>query len=323
MKLWKAGIAALLIVSFGAVSAQAQNYPTKPITLVVPFAPGGGNDVLARLAAKHMSQTLGQQLIIDNKPGAGGTVGARFVAKAPPDGYTLMVAHSGVMGIGPSFYANPGYDPRKDFAPIGLIASIQYAIVVNPQLPVHNVTELIEFAKKQPGKINYASAGVGSVSHISTELFNQMADVKLMHVPYRGTGPALNDLLGNHVALHMAPIPTLIGMVRGGTLRAIGVTGPNRSPIMPDMPTVTEKALPGYQAVLHYGMLAPEGTPRPIIEKLNAALRAALADDEIRARIVDDGGEPLPGTPEQYVADIDHEETKWGSLVRKLGLRQE
>jgi tripartite-type tricarboxylate transporter receptor subunit TctC len=316
-------LAAMAAVCLGAEIAAAQDYPSRPIMLVVPFAPGGGNDTLARLTAQHMSKALGQQVVIDNRPGAGGTLATRQVAKAAPDGYTVIMAHSGIVGIGPSLYPNAGYDPRKDFAAVGLIASIQYAVVVNPDLPVHSATDFIELARKEPGKINYASAGVGSVSHVSTELFASMAGIKLTHVPYRGTGPALNDLVGGHVAMHMAPIPTLIGLVRSGKLRAIAVTGPQRSPILPDMPTVTEKSLPGYEAVLHYGILAPAGTPRPIVERLNAELRAAVANPEIRARIADDGGDPIGSSPEEHAADIDREETKWGGLVRRLGLRAE
>ena len=323
MTRWTRWAAAALAIFCAATPVAAQDYPTRPIVLIVPFAPGGGNDTLARLVAQHMSQTLGQQVVVDNRAGAGGTLGTRAAAKSPPDGYTLLIGHSGVLGIGPSLYPNAGYDPRKDFAPIGLIASLQYAIVVTPSVPAKSVAEFIELAKKEPGKINYASAGVGSVSHVSTELFATMAGIKLTHVPYRGTGPALNDLVGGHVAMHMAPIPTLIGLVRSGKLRAIAVTGPQRSPILPDLPTVTEQALPGYEAVLHYGLLAPAGTPKPVVDKLNAALRAALANEEIRARILDDGGEPTPSTPAEHAADIDREETKWGGLVRKLGLKAE
>jgi tripartite-type tricarboxylate transporter receptor subunit TctC len=323
MRRWTCLALAIFAVVGVATVAAAQNYPTRPIMLIVPFAPGGGNDTLARLMAQHMSQTLGQQVVVDNRPGAGGTLGARAVAKASPDGYTLLNAHSGVVGIGPSLYPNAGYDPRKDFAPLGLIASLQYAIVVHPSVQAKSVAEFIALAKKEPGKINYASAGVGSVSHVSTELFATMAGIKITHVPYRGTGPALNDLVGGHVAMHMAPIPTLIGLIRSEKLRAIGVTGPQRSPILPEMPTATEKDLPGYEAVLHYGLLAPAGTPRPIVEKLNSALRAALADEEIRKRIADDGGDPTPSTPAEHAADIDREETKWGGLVRRLGMKAE
>jgi len=304
-------------------SAAAQDYPNRPVMLIVPFAPGGGNDTLARLVAQHMSQSLGQQVVVDNRAGAGGTIGARQVARATADGYTMLMGHSGVLGIGPSYYPNAGYEPRKDFAPIGLIASLQYAIVVNPTLPINSVADLIAAARQRPDTINYASAGVGSVSHISTELLASMADIRLTHVPYRGTGPAVNDLVGGHVALHMAPIPALIGLIRGGKLRAIAVTGPQRSPILPDVPTVTEKDVPGYEAVLHYGLLAPAGTPRAIVERLNKEMRASLANDEIRARIVDDGGDPIGSTPDEHLADIAKEDEKWGGLVRKLGLKAE
>jgi len=323
MTRWTGWLLAALVLLCAAAGAAAQNYPTRPIILIVPFAPGGGNDTLARLVAQHMSQTLGQQVVVDNRPGAGGTLGTRGAAKSAPDGYTLLIGHSGVLGVAPSLYPNAGYDPRKDFAPIGLIASLQYAIVVNPSVAAKSVAEFIALAKKERGKINYASAGVGSVSHVSTELFASMAGTKLVHVPYRGTGPALNDLVGGHVAMHVAPIPALIGLIRSDKLRAIGVTGPQRSPILPEMPTATEKDLPGYEAVLHYGLLAPAGTPRPIVEKLNGALRVALASEDIRARIVDDGGEPTPSTAAEHAADIDREETKWGGLVRRLGLKAE
>jgi len=320
----RTGTAAVLAAALScaaAVAAAAQDYPARPIMLVVPFAPGGGNDTLARLMAQHMSRALGQQVVIDNRAGAGGTLATRQVAKAAPDGYTLVMAHSGTVGIGPSLYANAGYDPRKDFSAIGLVASIQYAVVVHPDLPARSAAELIALARTQP--VNYASAGVGSVSHVSTELFASMAGITLTHVPYRGTGPALNDLVGGHVAVHMAPIPALIGLVRSGKLRAIAVTGPQRSPILPDTPTVTEKDLPGYEAVLHYGILAPAGTPPAIVARLNAELRAAIASDEIRARIADDGGDPIGSTPEDHAADIDREETKWGGLVRRLNLKAE
>jgi tripartite-type tricarboxylate transporter receptor subunit TctC len=316
-----AAAAAALVLSL-SMAAYAQTYPTRPITLVVPFAPGGGNDTLAHLVSERMSTQLGQPVVIDSRPsGAGGTLTTRQAAKAAPDGYTLVMAHSGTVGIAPSLYRHLGYDPRKDFAPVGLIASIQYAIVVNPDQPIHSIKDLIDLARKEPGRVNYASAGVGSVSHVSTELLASMAGIKLNHVPYRGSGPALEDLRAGHVTMHMAPIPTLIGSVREGRLRAIAVTGPKRSPILPDVPTVGEQDVPGYEAVLHYGILAPARTPRPIVERLNGALRAAIADDEIRKRIVDDGGDPIGSTPEEYTADIAREETKWGALVRKLDLR--
>ncbi len=319
--------AALLIVAqaiAGATTpAAAQAYPTRPVTIVVPFAAGGGNDIMARLIAQHLSRALGQQFIIENRAGAGGTVGARAVAKAAPDGYTLMVGHSGVFGVAPALYADPGYEPRRDFAPIGLIASYQQVLVVHPSVPVRSVADLVALARKQPGKITYATAGVGSGSHLSTELFAVMADIKLTHIPYRGTGAMQGDLAGGHVDMSITTFPSVFGQLRSGGLRPIAVTGETRSPIFPDLPTIAEAGVPGYAAVIHYGMVAPVGISRAIADRLNAELRAALGSEDVRMRIVEEGGEPLPGTLDQQAADIAAEEAKWGALVRKLGIRSE
>ena len=301
--------------------AQAADYPDHPITLIVPYAPGGGNDVLARGVAEPMGKALGQQIVIENHGGAGGSIGTRQVAKAAPNGYTLGLGGTGTLAIDPTLYPDAGYDPRKDFAPVGLIATSPLIILVNPSLPAHNVQELIALAKKQPGKLNYASAGRGSGIHLGTVLFAETAGVDLIHVPYRGSGPALTDLLGNHVAIYFSSLPPAIGLVKEGKLRALGVTSLKRSPIFPDVPTVAEQGLPGFEAVLHYGIVAPAGTPRPIVDKLNAALRQALDSPEVHRRIATEGAEPLPTTPEQYAADIDHEETKWSALVKKSGAK--
>jgi tripartite-type tricarboxylate transporter receptor subunit TctC len=318
-------IATLLAAGLAGAAgiAEAQTYPTKPITIIVPFAAGGGNDIMARLLAQNMGRALGQQFVIDNRGGAAGTLGARAVAKSTPDGYTLMVGHSGVFGVAPSLYTNAGYDPRKDFAPVGLIASFQQILVVHPSLPVHSVKDLLALARKEPGKITYATAGIGSGSHISTELFNSMTGIKLTHIPYRGSGPAQSDLIAGHVPMAITTVPPAIAQIRSGLLRAVAVTGDTRLAILPDVPTVAESGVPGYVAVIHYGMVAPAGTPRPIVERLNAELNAALKSDDVRARIADEGGDPLAGTPEQQAADIDAEETKWGAVVRKLGLKAE
>ena len=316
-----AGLIAAQMIATGP--ARAQIYPTRPVTIVVPFAAGGGNDILARLLAQHLSQALGQQFVIENRAGAGGTIGARAVAKAPPDGHILMVGHSGVFGVAPALYADPGYDPRRDFAPIGLIASYQQILVVRPSLPVHSIADLIAFARKLPGKITYASAGVGSGSHVSTELFAAMADIKLTHVPYRGTGAMQGDLVGGHVDMAISTFPSVFGQIRSALLRTIAVTGEARSSIFPDVPTIAESGVPGYAAVIHYGMVAPAGINRAIAERLNAELRAALASEDVRARIAEEGGEPLPGTPDQQANDMAQEEAKWGALVRKLGVKSE
>jgi tripartite-type tricarboxylate transporter receptor subunit TctC len=312
-----------LVAALMAAPAAAQTYPTRPVTIVVPFAAGGGNDILARLIAQHMGHALGQQFVIENRAGAGGTIGARAVAKAPPDGHTLMVGHSGVFGVAPALYADPGYDPRRDFAPIGLIASYQQILVTHPSLPVRNVADLIALARKQPGKITYASAGVGSGSHVSTELFAVMADIKLTHIPYRGTGAMQGDLVGGHVDMAISTFPSVFGQIRSGLLRTVAVTGEARSSIFPDVPTVTESGVPGYAAVIHYGMVAPAGISRALADRLNAELRAALGSEDVRARIADEGGEPLPGSPDQQAKDLADEEAKWGALVRRLGIRSE
>ncbi len=297
----------------------ALDYPTRPITLIVPYAPGGANDVLARGVAEPMSKALGQQIVIENRGGAGGSIGTRQVAKSAPDGYTLGLGGTGTLAIDPTLYPNAGYDPRKDFAPVGLIATSPLIILVNPTLPVHNVQELIALAKTQPGKLNYASAGRGSGIHLGTVLFAALAGIELTHVPYRGSGPALIDLLGGHVAIYFSSLPPAIGLVKEGKLRALGVTGLKRSASFPEVPTVAEQGLPGFESVLHYGIVAPAGTPRPIVDKLNAALRDALNAADVHDRIATEGAEPLPTTPDEYAADIDREETKWSALVKKSG----
>jgi tripartite-type tricarboxylate transporter receptor subunit TctC len=327
MPKWTDVLAATVIAALAACAADpagAQNYPTRPITVVVPFAAGGGNDILARLLGQHMGRALGQQFVIENRGGAAGTIGARAVAKAAPDGYTLMVGHSGLFAMAPGLYGSAaGFDPRKDFAPISGIASYQQVLVVNPSMPVRTLADLLMLAKKEPGKITYATAGIGSGSHVSTELFTAMANVKLTHVPYRGSGPAVSDLVGGHVAMGITTIPPAISQIRSGLLRAIAVTGDTRLAILPELPTISEAGLPGYVAVIHYSMVAPASTPHAIVERLNAELRAALNQPDVRARIADEGGDVLVGTPESLAADIDQEETKWGALVRKLGLRAE
>jgi tripartite-type tricarboxylate transporter receptor subunit TctC len=304
------------------LGARAQaDYPVRPITLIVPYAAGGGNDVLARGVAEPMGKTLGQPVVIENHGGAGGSIGTRQVAKAAPDGYTLGLGGTGTLAVDPTLYPNAGYDPRKDFAPVGLIATSPLIILVNPSLPAHSVQELIALAKKQPGKLNYASAGRGSGIHLGTVLFALTAGIELTHIPYKGSGPALTDLLGSHVAIYFSSLPPAIGLVKEGKLRALGVTGLKRSPIFPDVPTVAEQGLPGFEAVLHYGIVAPAGTPRAIVDKLNAALRGAINSEEVHKRIATEGAEPLPGTPDEYAADIDREETKWSALVEKAGLK--
>jgi len=307
-----------------ASGARADDYPSRPITLVVPYTAGGGNDVMARIVAEKMSRTLGATIVIENKGGAGGSIATRQVAKSAPDGYTLGLSGTGTHAINPTLYANVGYDPRKDFAPVGLIATSALVVLVNNSVEARTIPELIALAKQEPGRLNYASAGVGSGVHLGAELFATMAGIKLTHIPYKGSAPALTDLLGGHVAMYFSSLPPAIALVKDGKVRALAVTGPQRSPLLPDLPTVAEAGpLPGYEAVLHYGIVAPAGTPRPIIEKLAAAMKAALAEADLRERIAADGADVQSMTPQEYSADIDAEETKWSKVVKLSGAKVE
>ena len=317
------GVFAVILLWSSANVALAQDYPARPITLVVPYPPGGGVDAMARIIADKFAVALGKQVIVDNRGGGGGLIGTRAVARAAPDGYTLLLGHSGTISINPSLYQNPGYDPRKDFAPIGLISSIPLVLVSHPAFPAKTVGELIAYAKEKPGALNIGSSAIGTGSYMCAEAFKAAAGAPMTIVPYRGTAPLVNDLLGGHVPVAFAITSTALGNVKGGTLRALAVTSPQRTPLLPDVPTASESGLPGFEAVLHYGLLAPAGTPRPIVERLNKELRAALMLEDVRQRIAADGGDPLSSTPEEYAADIDQEETKWSTLVRKLGLKVE
>jgi tripartite-type tricarboxylate transporter receptor subunit TctC len=317
----RCALAAFVVASLLPAAATAQDYPSRPITLIVPYSAGGGNDLMARTAAEKMSKTLGQQIVIENRGGAGGSIATRQIAKSAPDGYTLGLGGTGTLAINPTLYGSVGYDPRKDFAPIGLIATSALVVCVNPSLPVRTIPELIALAKKSPGTLTYASAGTGSGIHLGSEYFASSAGIKLTHVPYKGSSPALTDLIGGHVAIYFSSLPPAVALVKEGKVRALAVTSAKRSPIFPDLPTVAEAALPGYEAVLHYGIVAPAGTPRPIIDKLSAALRAAVTSDELRSRLADDGAEPLASTPEEYAADIDREETKWSAIVKTSGAK--
>jgi tripartite-type tricarboxylate transporter receptor subunit TctC len=316
---------ALLVLLALAVpfAASAQDYPTRPVTFVVPFPPGGSTTVVGRIVAEKMSETLGQAIVVENRGGAGGTVGTRSVARSAPDGYTLLLGYTGTLAIGPAMYPNAGFDPRRDFVPIGRIGLAPSVLVVHPSLPVHSVGELIAYARAHPGELNYGSAGIGTVGHLAGELLASSAGLKLVHVPYRGTGPALTDLLGGHIPMSFSPIPSVIGHVASGALRALAVTSAERSRLLPDLPTVAESGVTGYEAALRYGLVAPTGTPPAIIARLNQELRTALASPEVRTKLANDGAEALPSTPEQYAADIDREEKIWSKIVTALGLKGE
>jgi tripartite-type tricarboxylate transporter receptor subunit TctC len=316
--------AAVAAVAIGVCgSAYAQDYPTRTITLVVPYPPGGGVDAMARVVAEKLSGVLGQQVVVDNRAGGSGLVGTRTFIKNAPDGYTLFLGHTGSISINPSLYANAAFDPRKDFAPIGLIASMPVALLANPAFPAKTIGDVVAIAKREGAKFNIGTSAVGTGGYLSAELFKSITGVEAAIIPYKGTGQVMNDLLGNHVPIAFGVLPPALGNLQAGTLRAIAVLSPQRFSLLPDVPTANESGLPGFESVLHYGVLAPAGTPRPIIDRLNAALRALVDTEQVKQRILAEGGDPMTSTPEEYARDIDAEETKWGTLVRKLNLKVE
>lgn len=313
-------IAAGLALAHGA---RADDYPSRNVTLVVPFPPGGSTSVVARAISDAMGANLGRTVVIENRGGAGGATATRAVARGEADGYTILLGYTGTLAVAPTLQANAGYDPRKDFAPIGRIGAAPVLLLAHPSTSYRTAGDVIEAARKAPGALNFASAGIGTASHISGELFAHTAGIKLTHIPYKGTGPAVNDLLGGHVQLSFTPVPPVIGNVQAGALRALAVTSAKRTAVLPDVPTVAESGLPAYEAVLSYGLVAPAGTPAPIIARLNAALRDALASPDVREHLAKEGIEPEPGAPEGYAADIDREETKWSAVIKAMGLKQE
>ena len=324
------GAARFLSVIFAVVAlcgsfdlARAAEYPTRPITLIVPFPPGGSTTVMARNVADKMTATLGQPVVVENRGGAGGTIGTRSVARAAPDGYTILLSYTATMAIAPSLNVNAGYDPRKDFVPIGMIGFAPNVLVVHPSLPVHSVAELIAYAKAAPAPIQYGSPGVGTVNHLAGEYLASETGVKLQHVPYKGNGPAMGDLLGGHIPMMFVPIPVALGNVKAGTLRGLAITTAKRSGLLPDLPTLAESGVPGFDVALRYGLMAPTGTPPAVIARLNRELNAALATEDVKQRLATEGAEALPGTPEAYAADVDADEKRWSGLVKKLGIKVE
>jgi len=305
-------------------SAFAAGYPERTITLVVPYPPGGGVDTLARIVAGKLQDALHNTVIVDNKTGAGGTIGTRAVAHAAPDGYTLLLGHTGTISINPSLYAgHADYDPRKDFAPIGLIASMPVALIAHPSFAPKTVADFIALAKKNPGKLNIGTSAVGTGGYMCAQLFKSVAGIDVAIIPYKGTAPVMNDLLGNQIPVAFGVLPPALGNIQAKTLRVIAVTSAKRTSLLPDTPTFDESGLPGFDAVLHYGLLAPAGTPKPIVDRLNAELNKIVAAADVEKRIHFEGGDPMTSTPEEYVKDIDKEESKWSALVHKLGLKVE
>jgi|SRR5579859_6387698 len=298
--------------------AVAQDYPTRPITLIVPFPPGGGVDLIGRLVGQQLSAALGQQVIVENRGGAGGMIGTRDIAHAAPDGYTL-----GVVLTGMSLSPNADYDVNKDFSPIGIIASTPILIVANPSFPAKSLADIIALAKQQPGKLSIGTPPSPTINYFAVKMFNLMAGVDTTIVTYRGTAPLTTDVMGNHVPVGFNTIPAAISQIQAHQLRAIAVTGGKRSAALPDVPTAAESGLPGFEAVQYYGLIAPAGVPRRIVDRVNKELRAMLAEDAFKKRLIDAGDDAAPSSPDGYAENIKREEAKWAELVKKLGLKLE
>ena len=314
-----AGLAASLL----ATAALGQSYPAKPIRLIVPFAAGGGNDNVARLVGKRLSESFGQPLVIDNRPGAGGALGAELAARAAPDGYTLFLGGVGSHAVNPNLNDSLPYDPIRDFAPVALLAQAPLVLVVHPSVPAASFKAFVALARARPGQLNYASNGNGSSSHLAAVMFDSMAGADMVHVPYKGLSPALADLLSGRVQLMFSSVVAILPHVRAEKLKGLAVTGGKRLPSMPNLPTVAESGLPGYEASSWYGVLAPAGTPREIVARLNAELVKALAQPEVRTSLLAEGAEPIGGSPEQFAAHIRSEMERLGKLIREAKIRLE
>jgi len=306
-----------------AAGAWAADYPVRPVTLVVAFTPGGASDVLARVLARAMEQTLGQPLVIENRPGAGGNVAGETVAHAVPDGYTLLVGNNAILATNGALYSKVGFDPEADFAPIGLIGSQANILVVNPSLPVHSLAELIALARANPGKLNFASSGHGLAAHLAGELFKAATAVDLVHVPYKGAAPALQDVIAGHVQMMFATASSVMSHIREGSVRPLAVTTLRRSAVAPDLPTLDELGLKGFDATTWHGLVAPARTPPEVIELLHRALAAALADAAVAKSLRDLGVDIMGGTPDQFGAYIRSEIPKWSAMVKTSGAKLE
>jgi len=316
---WRGPLFAVLLLT--GCAAFAQVYPAKPVRFIVPFAPGGGNDVIGRLVSSSLSERLGQQVVVDNRGGAGGIIGSELTAKAAPDGYTLLLGHIGTLAINAGLYPKLSYDPIRDFAPVCLVATAQNILVVHPSLPARSVKELIALAKAKPGQLNFVSGGIGGAGHLAGELLNSMAGVQMVHIAYKGAGPALTDLVAGQVQLMITNMPAAMPHLKSGRLRALGVTGANRSPLMPDLPTISEAGLPGYELTNWFGVVAPAATPRAIVERLNEAIVSGLKTAEMRERLAAVGAEPVGSTPAAFAAHIKSETGKWSKVIATAGIK--
>lgn len=314
---------ALCLATAMTVPAMASDYPDKPVRVVVPFPPGGTTDVLARIVATGLSERMGQQFVVDNRPGASGVIGTSMVAKAEPDGYTLVFATINTHGINASLFPNLPYDPIKDFAPVTVVANTPNVLMVHPSVPAKNLPELIALAKAEPAKLNFGSTSLGGSPHMSGELFKMMAKVNIVHVPYKGGGPMLTDLIGGHIQMAFDNLPSSMGHIRSGEVRAIAVTTTERVPSVPDVPTMRESGLPDYEVAAWFGMLAPAGTPPEIVNRLQKTISEILQSPEGVKRLADLGAEPVGNTPAEFSKVIAYEVTRWREVVEATGVKVE
>ena len=311
-KLWIASLLAL-----AASTALAQSWPTRPVTLVVPFPPGGGTDTGARIIAEQLSKKWGQSVVVDNKGGAAGQIGADLVAKARPDGYTILMGNIGTQAINPALYAKMPYDPDKAFAPITLVAELPLAMMVNPGVPAKTVREFIALAKKEPGKLSYSSSGAGGGPHLAAEMFKDATGSFILHVPYRGGGPAIADLLAGHVQLSFMTVLEASGHIKAGKLRALAVTSDKRVSALPEVPTLAEAAVPGFNSISWIGLLAPAGTPKEIVDRIAADVREAVAREDVRDKLVQLGAVPAGTSPAQFSTLIDNDRKRYTQIIRE------
>jgi tripartite-type tricarboxylate transporter receptor subunit TctC len=313
---------AVLLICASALAplAAAQGYPAKPVRIVVGFAAGGGADILARTIGPRLGEALGQPIVIDNRPGASGSIGVELVVKSAPDGYTLLMGFPGLATY-PSLYTKLPYDPEKDLAPVSLVGTVPNLLVLHPSVPVNSVKQLIALARAKPGQLNYASPGKGTSLHLAAELFKALARIDLVHIAYKGGAPAVADLMGGHVDLMFDVLPSSMPYVKAGRLKAIGITVNQRSPLLPEVPTVAESGLPGYQAITWNGLLAPAATPKEITGKLAGAIAQVLRTQEMKERFAGIGTEPLSNTPEQFGAFLREETAKWTTVIKSAGIK--
>ena len=308
--------AALSVTSVGAI---AQQYPDRAIRLIIPFAPAGTNDIIGRVVAQRAGELLGQTIVADNRAGAGGTIGSTLAARSQSDGYTLLLGHIGTLAVNPTLYRKPGYDPLKDFAPITLVAKLPNLMAVFPKLPAKTVQEFVGLAKAKKGGLSYGSGGVGGAAHLATEYFKQQTGIDIVHVAYRGTGLAVVDVISGQLAMTMAGIPAIIPHVRNGNLRSMAITGAQRSRMLPDVPTVAESGVPGFEATQWYGIVTPAGAPKAILSTLHAAIVKAVHSPEVTERFAADGAEPFTNSPQEFRAYIKAEIDRWAPIVRAIG----